>query len=103
MAFAAHVQNSTNNMVMRMSNDQEITQEQIEEEREEIHARLRNTMENVATLRDTIAKQEAMTACREAFMTITENPMEKFGLPLNGFSDARTLLDWADLVTETFI
>jgi len=73
----------------------------IEEERFELQQRLDNTMSNLAMVRDEKAKGEALTACREAFMSMVDNPMEKFGIPAD-FTDTRVLLDWADLIVEKF-
>ena len=73
----------------------------IEEERLELQQRLENTMLNLSMVKDEIAKSEAIIACREAFMSIAGNPMEKFGMPAD-FSDTRVLLDWADLIVDKF-
>ena len=75
--------------------------EQLEEERLELQQRLDNTMTNLSMVRDEKAKEEALVACRQAFMSMADNSMEKFGMPAD-FSDTRILLDWADLIIEKF-
>lgn len=77
------------------------TDEQLEEERLELRQRLENTMSNLSTIRDKDVKLEALTACREAYMSMAENPMEKFGMKPD-YSDTYVLLDWADLIIEKF-
>ncbi len=73
----------------------------IEEQRLELQQRLENTMLNLSMVKDDNAKSEALTACREAFMSMADNSMEKFGMPAD-FSDTRVLLDWADLIVDKF-
>ena len=55
------------------------TEEQIQEELLELRQRLDNTMTNLSTVRDKDVKLEALTACREAYMSMADNPMTKFG------------------------
>lgn len=82
-------------------NDTVRTEKEIEEERHELQQRLDNTMSNLSMVKDEKAKGEALTACREAFMSMVDTPMEKFGIPAD-FTDTRVLLDWADLIIEKF-
>lgn len=48
-----------------------------------------------------VALYYLLVACRQAFMSMADNSMEKFGMPAD-FSDTRILLDWADLIIEKF-
>lgn len=82
-------------------NDDVRTEESIEEERNELQARLENTMLNLSMVKDESAKVEALTACRGAFMSMADNCMEKFGIQAD-FSETRLLLDWADLIVDKF-
>lgn len=88
--------NDMNNMNVTVRSEKEI-----EEERLELQQRLDNTMNNITMVKDATAKAEALRACEKAFMSLTHDSMEKFGIP-SDFTDIRLFLDWADLIVEKF-